>query len=131
MTRPPESYIRSGLSVEVPARIASLILRRLGLDELRRVGIQDPELAVVLYALEQVARKWRSTSSGTTIAPPVEPATRSIYAGTTEASQLLQVTRRAVQKAIDEKRLPAHMIDNRWQIAREDIAHFKASKTTR
>ena len=122
-----DAYIQRGLSVAVPARIASLILRRLGIEEMRRIGIQDPELERVLYALEQAAREWRNTTTGTARAPALEPETQSTPTGTAGAAIQLGLGRRAIQKAIDEKRLPAVMVDNHWSIAREDIAHYRAT----
>jgi excisionase family DNA binding protein len=47
---------------------------------------------------------------------------------TTQAAHLLGITDRGVRSAIAAERLAAQRVDGRWQVAREDVEHYRAAR---
>jgi hypothetical protein len=108
--------------VVVPGRIAAILEYHGKLDRFRvAVRGRDSELDLVLIDMHTAATAWRSTATGTTEAPEPEPTGEWVSTG--EAARLLHRTSRAIRKAITERRLPAQLVDGRYRITREDIAH--------
>ncbi|MFS4506918.1 helix-turn-helix domain-containing protein [Clavibacter sp. Sh2141] len=113
--------------VIVPGRVAAILERFARLDAFRtQVRGQDSELDAVLIDFHAAAVAWRSTEVGTSEAPEPEPIGEWVSTG--EAARLLHRTSRGIRKAITERRLPAQLVDGRYRIAREDIAHERARR---
>jgi excisionase family DNA binding protein len=129
--RPAEHYVHGigAPAVVVPGRVAAWLERHADLTRLRieRRG-QDPEVDAVLTALRLAAAAWRSSATGTDSRNQPELAPSSPQVTTRDAADLLDMTPRGVVKAIAEGRLPAEQINGRWQITREDLEHFRASR---
>jgi excisionase family DNA binding protein len=127
--RPPSSYVHgiNGPCVIVPARVASWLERYCQLNEARITARgKDPEVDNVLNAIRVTAMAWRASATGST--QPAEPEELTPWVGTSEASEELDVTDRAIRHAIKENRLKASNINGRWRIAREDLEHYKAAR---
>jgi excisionase family DNA binding protein len=130
--RPPEHYVHGldGPVVVVPARVAAWLCQRAQLDRIRAdIRGLDPEVDSVLVALTVAAMQWRTSATGSTQAPEPEAAAQSPWVSSTQAADLLGITARAVRLAIGEQRLPAEQVDGRWRIAREDVEHYRASRS--
>lgn len=131
MIRPPETYIVPAGSVVVPARIARLLMVKI-LDSYRaRVRGVDPELDTILTALDLAGRRWAAQRAdrGTPVAAtaePVEPSNE--WFTTTQAADVLGITSRAVRKALAEKKLTGFQRGGQWWIAREELAHYRATR---
>lgn len=128
--RGPEAYVHGeGRNVVVPWRVAALLMSRAGLEDYHREhrGL-DPELDDVLLALKLVATHWRTSVAGSEDRKSPEVAPLCPWVTSTQAADLLGVGDRGIRLAIAEKRLPAEMVGGRWQIAREDVEHFRAAK---
>lgn len=127
--RPPGGYL-TGPGVYLPARICAALER---LADLPRIRVQhrgtDPELDTVLGDIRTAAAKWRATATGSPHPPPPEADASSGWLSTTRAAEILGVTDRAIRLAITEHRLHAQQVDGRWRITREDLEHFRASRT--
>jgi hypothetical protein len=126
--RTPLHYHHGGMVI-VPARVAAWLTREARLDELRvRTMGTDPEVSAVLVALARAGAEWRSSVLGTSIAEPAEPIPSSTPMTTSDVADQLEITERGVRKAIATKRLRAELVGDRWSIAPEALAHFKASR---
>jgi hypothetical protein len=112
----------------IPGRSAAYLENYAGLDEYRIANRgTDPDVDNVLMALHQVALAWRGAATGTRQA--VKPAPDApLFMSTTQAAIQTQRGERAIRKACTEGRLKAHQLNGRWQISREDIAHYKATQ---
>jgi len=130
MWRTPAHYVHAGGAVVVvPARVAAWLVARAQLDGLRtEVRGADPEVDSVLIALTVSAMHWRTSATGSAHAPEPEVGRRSSWMNTTEASDHLHVTSRAVRLAIADGRLPADRVDGRWRISRENVEHYRAGR---
>lgn len=129
MPRPPEHYV-FGDFVLVPNAVAHLLERHAHLDDFRRaMRGRNLLLDTSLVALHIGALAWRSSVAGTKPAPTSEPGGESIqprtWATSKEAADRLNVTQRAVLKAIAEGRLAALKDDGRWRISHKDIEHYR------
>jgi len=124
--RPDGSYILVGDHVIVPARVAAAITRQSPLREwaIAKRGI-DPELDVVLGDLKTAGLRWVSSHGGTEHAEPAEPAPQSVWMTTTQVARQLQITGRAVRKAIAERRLEADKVNGQWLVRRESCEHWR------
>lgn len=112
----------------VPARVAALIYRHTDLGRVRtELRGADAETDGVLMALHIAALKWRGSATGTDRAPAAEPVASSLWLSTSEAADLLEVTPRAVTKAIAAGRLPAQRHGRDWRISREDLEHYRTA----
>lgn len=113
----------------LPARVCALLERHADLDNFRikNRGV-DAQVDHALIALHSAAATWRRSRTGTAHPPAPEPA-RSSWVTTTQAADALRVTSRAIRKAIQEGRLDATRVDDRWRITREDLEHFRARQT--
>jgi hypothetical protein len=129
MLRRPEFYERLTPEVGVPARVVAWFLQYARLSDYRG---RDPEVDVVLAAMEDMAKRWRRSVTGTPRAvEPERPAGSSWLSTSQAASEVGFVDSRGIRKAIAEKRLEATFVDGRWRISRESLAHFKAKRRTR
>lgn len=124
----PERYLLPGASgALVPGRVAALIYRQVDLGHLRaELRGTDAEAAAVLMALHMAALAWRGSATGTEQPSAAEPA--ASWLSTKEAAEMLNVTPRAIRKAIDAQRLPAERIGRSWRVSREDVEHYRAAK---
>ncbi len=125
---PAEHLVVGGRGPEarVSGRVAAVLERHAGLDRFRQENRgRDSELDAALLALHYVAKEWRGTATGTTPAEQPEPPASSEWVGTRTAANHLGITERGICKAIAEQRLPAEKRDGRWQIHREDLAHYR------
>jgi hypothetical protein len=134
MTQQPASYyVRAveGPIVEVPARIAAILVDRAGLADYHRTnrGV-DAELDAVLVALKTGSAVWkagvRGSDRGTSVAKSSEPMEEFITVRS--AANRLQIGPRAICKAIRAKRIDADFIDGRWQIDPISLQHYAASR---
>jgi excisionase family DNA binding protein len=125
--KPPAAYVHglAGPVVVVPARIAALLVRRLGLAAFARDarGI-DPELDAVLVALRDAGYRWAAARG----CPPATDhdggdvlEARSPWMTTAAAAQRLGVTRQAITRAIREGRLPGQRLGARWVVDPDDV----------
>lgn len=130
--RGPEHFVHGGGQVVVvPARVAAWLLRHGGVDRLRsQVRGADAEVDAVLVALTVAGQFWRASATGSQVDPEPEAAPRSQWLSTTEASDRLGITDRAVRLAISEDRLAAEQIDGRWRLRREDVEHYAAARAS-
>lgn len=128
--RGPEQYVHGGGAVVVvPARVASWLLRHAQLDRVRaEVRGADPEVDAVLVALTVSGLHWRTAATGSDVAPEPEVGAPSQWMSTTQASDSLGITDRAVRLAIRDQRLPAEQVGGRWRISREDVEHYRAAR---
>lgn len=126
----PERYLLpEGCGAIVPARIAALIYRTTDLARVRtELRGNDAEADAALMALHIAALKWRGSATGTEQAPTAEPAASSPWLSTSEAADMLNVTPRAVRKAITAGKLNAQQLDGRHRINREDLEHYRAAR---
>ncbi len=126
----PERYLLpEAVGSIVPGRVAELIHRKTDLSRLRTDWRgTDAEVDAVLMALHIAALKWRSSVSGTNPTQVAEPVACSEWLTTQEASEMLDITPRAVTKAISDKRLPAERAGRAWRIHRDDVEHHLAAR---
>jgi excisionase family DNA binding protein len=118
-----------GPGVVLSARTCAWLERYAGLSSLRvRVRGTDPEVSAHLEQIRYAALSWRGSATGTEVATKPEPATDSQWLSTHQAADLLNVTPRAVVKAIARGALPAKQVGGRHRISREDLEHFRAAR---
>lgn len=130
----PQPYLHGAHApvVVVPARVAAWLNRR-GLDALRAAarGV-DVEVDSVLDALHLAGQQWRTSAYAEASAevawPQAEVAPPLTSMSTGQAADRLGITERAVRMAITAGRLPAEMVDGRWQINRDDFEHYLAAR---
>lgn len=132
--RPPESYVHGldGPVVVVPARVATWLLRRAGLEAYHRDhrGL-DPQVDAIIVALKVADRTWRASvgtdlgtdTDGTGPGPAGCP-----WLSTTEAARRLGITDRAVRKAIAAGRLRAQWVGGVHALDPADIEHYRATR---
>jgi excisionase family DNA binding protein len=129
--RTPAHYLHGDVVI-VPARIANLLRRHAGLDDLRiRARGADGEFYCVLTALHIASLQWRDSAIGTTEAPKAElgpDSNKRQWMTTGQAAAVIGVTDRAIRKAIATGHLEASNVDGRWRISVEDLAHYKAAR---
>lgn len=133
--RPAEHMVHVGPCVVLPGRVCATLNRLLNLDAVRKqVRGHNAELDQALLAIKLAATASAGSGAGTSVAPQPEPVSRSgqqlnDMVGTVTAATILNMTDRAVRKAISEKRLPATKDDSgRHRITREDLAAYLASR---
>ncbi|MDT5012794.1 MAG: hypothetical protein QOH57_4411 [Mycobacterium sp.] len=126
-----------GAGVLVSGSVCALLHRLLDLDRVRtQVRGQNPQLDQTLLAMRLAAiAATESSSTGTISAPQPEPVPSSKYqpgetVGTTTAAMILNMTDRAVRKAIAENRLRATQVDGRYRINRGDILAYQANRAS-
>lgn len=127
---------RDGPAVVLDARACAWLERNANLPALRvKVRGVNPYLADLLAEIAEVADEWRGSVGGsvvgTVVAPQPEPATPLQWLGTRDAAVLLKVSTRAVVKAIAREHLPANRVGRVWQINREDLEHYRATRDER
>lgn len=135
--RPPVRSARelvvgvNGPEVVISGRTAAFLLRYAHLDKyhLEHRG-EDAEIDQALIALKVVALEWRNTATGTKNAAKPELDAQSEWLSTKQVADALAMTDRAIRKAIRENRLQATTIGRAYRINREQLAHFKARRTT-
>ena len=94
----------------------------------------DPEFDTMLRALRMAAARRtseRTSDDGSESAalPEVAPQLASVI-NAMQASVLLGVTDRAVRLAIAGGKLPAQQVGGRWQIDRQDVERYRATRRT-
>ena len=118
-----------GPAVLISARTAAWLERYADLSSLRvRVRGTDPEVSAHLEQIRYAAMSWRGSATGTTDDTEAEPAASSKWLTTGQAAGLLQVTPRAVRKAIARGALAAEDDGGRYRISREDLEHYRAAR---
>jgi len=130
--RPPTSYVHGldGPVVIVPGRAAAWLDSRLNLRALRTaVRGHDPEVDAVLVALGVAAAAWRQSVVGTDQRTPAEPA--PLWLTTREAADRLDVTDRAVRRALAEQRLNGRRTNGGWLVDRESVEHYLIARNSR
>jgi excisionase family DNA binding protein len=132
MNRPTESTAHRGPTAVIDGRSCSL-LNEMVLDKIRtKVRGRDPQLDAALLAILRAGLEYReSSATGTGVAAQPEPGPRlqgqlNETFSTSTAATILNITDRAVRKAITEKRLMATLLDGRYRITREDLSAFMA-----
>lgn len=126
-TKQPESYLHDTIVI-VPIRVAATLARRFDLHHLALESRGfDNEVASVLIALRAGGQRWITTATGNKPAPKAEAAT-PLQVGTHKAAELLHLTPRRVRQVIQQGRLPAERINDRWLITREAIEQYKAAR---
>lgn len=136
-TSRPSFVLRVGQdSVVLPARVAALLEANTNISELRvRARGVDPLVSAVLEDIRMVAMSWSGSGPpGTGADGPPEPATESKCEAESltpsQAAGRVGVSDRAIRKAIHTGRLPAEKRDGTWQITRDDLRHFEASRAS-
>ena len=137
MIRPAEHFVHGegrNRIVVVDGRVCAW-LNKLSLDNLRgQIRGQNAQLDQALLAIRLAGIAYdESASVGTVSAPREEPVSQSKSQlndtlGTTEAANLLHMTRRAVSKECKQKRLPATLVGGRYRITRDDLAIYMAQR---
>ena len=94
----------------------------------------DPEFDTMLRALRMAAARRTSDAtsalgSESAAQPEVTPQLASVI-NAMQAAALLGVTDRAVRLAIAGGKLPAQQVGRRWQIDRNDVERYRASRRT-
>lgn len=119
-----------GPAVVIDARTAAWLERYADLTRLRvRVRGTDPQISRALEELRVVGLTWLGSATGTDVETKPEPATESSqWLSTGQAADLAGVTSRAIRKAIEENRLQATRVGERYRISREDLEHYKAAR---
>lgn len=124
--------------VMMPARVAAMLEAELGAElsrlRVRKRGV-DPEASQVLADIRAAAIEWAgSGSAGTSDDGPPEPRPESnrehLSLTPSQAAGRVGVSDRAIRKAIHTGRLPAAKVDGAWQITRDDLRHFQASRAS-
>lgn len=91
----PEHYLHDGGVVVVPERVAAWMLRYAGLGRLSaQVRGADAEVDAVLVALATAGQHWRTSVTGSEVAPVSEVVARSGWLSSTQAGQRLLQRRR-------------------------------------
>jgi excisionase family DNA binding protein len=123
--------IPSDVTVDgLTAEMAGWLVRRSEFRALRVMARgSHPGIYAYLTAVTQVGQNWCSSQARTPLTNTDEQAQdlRS-WVTSTEAADLLKVEPRAVQQAIARGRLKATKVGKRWQIEREDLEHYKATR---
>jgi excisionase family DNA binding protein len=122
--------------VIVPRRVAAWLEARTELPRLRRDSRgEDSEVAAVLLALSTAAQAWRddqtrrsSAAIGTGRADVAEPVAPFGGLTVTQAAARLDVTTRAIRKAIADGRLVAEKTGRAWLIDPAELAHYEAAR---
>ena len=114
----------------VTGRVAAILHERLDLAGLRQSALgRDPELYDQLLSLHEAALDWRTSATGSAVAPSAEvPRTSKEWMSTTEAADLLGITSRAVRLAIGKGALEATEVGRSYRITREAIEHYRAAR---
>lgn len=129
--RPPEAFVHGheGPVVVVPARVATWLLRRAGLEAYHRDHRgADPEVDAVLTALKVADRAWRAAQGadqGTGADSTRSEQTGCPWLSTREAAARLGITDRAVRKAIAGGRLKADWVGGVHALDPEDVALYR------
>jgi excisionase family DNA binding protein len=128
----PEKYRHPSGTVVVPNRVAAWLARHAQLADLRAAHRgADPEVDAVLCALAAAAADWRVAVTGSaddTTREECPPSPRRL--GTTTAATLLGISPRTMRWACAQGRLPAEQVGGRWQVDREDLEHWRATRRT-
>ena len=133
MTRPAEHLVHGldGPVAVIDGRVCAMLNKLLSLDKVRaQIRGQNPQLDQALLAIKLVGTAYAASSAtGKSQAPQPEPAPQSQRqlndtVSTTTAAALLNMTDRAVRRAITEKRLKATRLDGRYRIDRDDLAAY-------
>ena len=95
----------------------------------------DPEFDTMLRALRIAAARRTSDltsdrGSDSAATPEVAPSLAAVI-NAMQAADLLGVTDRAIRLAIVGGKLPAQQVGGRWQINREDVERYRATRRTR
>lgn len=118
-----------GPAVVLDARTCAWLERYAGLTALRvRVRGTDPAISRQLEEIRVAAMTWRSSAIGTAGDVQPELAPRSEWLSTGQAAKELDMTDRAIRKAIAENRLTATEVGGRYRISREDLEHYRAAR---
>lgn len=127
-------YVRRPLETTVDGLTAEMCGWLAKQPEFRQLRINargaHPQVYAYLTAATVVGQEWASSVTGTTVAntPEQAPESRS-WVTSSEAAQLLGIGARAVVQAIDRDRLEATNVAGRWQIERDDLEHYRATRT--
>ncbi len=114
--------------VFIAGREARLLIHlALGGERLEWARRKDRGLAEALDAIDEAGRLWARTDVGTSDAKASEPARAWVTAK--EAAAVLNITDRAVRKAIAEGRLPADNTSGPWMIHREQLEIYRTKGT--
>ncbi|MDN4595907.1 helix-turn-helix domain-containing protein [Leifsonia virtsii] len=121
-----------GPEVIISGRAAAFLLRYAGLNQYHvdHRG-EDPEIDQTLVALKVAALAWRGTATGTQEAAKPELDRGSQWLSTSQAAAAIQVTDRAIRKAIRERRLHAEKVGRTYRISREQLAHYRERRGSR
>lgn len=120
----------NGPAVLLDARTCAWLEKYASLTSLRvKVRGTDPVISKELEEIRFAAMAWRSSATGTAGDTEPELASESSqWLSTGEAADLLNMTDRAIRKAIAEDRLSATNQGGRWRITREDVEHYRAAR---
>lgn len=134
LMRPAETYVYGldGPVVVVPARVATWLLRRAGLEAYHREhrGI-DPEVDAVITALKVADRASRGsvgTDCGTNADPTGSGPADSTWLNTAEVARALGISARGVRKAVATGRLRARQVGGVHVFSPEDVGKFRARR---
>jgi excisionase family DNA binding protein len=135
MFRPAEQLVHPGPVAVIPGQICAKLDKLLRLRKVHgQIRGQDAELDQALVAIRLAGSAYRQSASvGTVSTPQEEPVSQSKSQlndtlGTTEAANLLHMTRRAVSKECKQKRLPATFVGGRYRITHQDLAEYMAER---
>ena len=132
-SRPVEHLVHGldGPIIIVSARVAAYLNRYAGLADFRTAHRgADAEVDQVLLGFRLLELKWRESATGTKKAPEPELDASYEWLSTTQAGAQLGVSDRAIRKAIDEGRMKALRVNDRWRISRTDFEHYRAGRST-
>jgi len=132
--RPAEAFVHGDNAI-VRADMAHKLLERGGFKNwtANHYG-DDPEFDTILRALRIAAARRTSDltsdrGSKSAAQPEVAPQLAAVI-NAMQAADLLGVTDRAIRLAIAGGKLPAQQVDGRWQINRQDVERYRATRRT-
>jgi len=121
---------KEGMAVVLDARTCAWLEHYAKLRDLRvRVRGTDPHISKQLEQIRAAAMAWRSSATGTEQDVQPELGPQSEWLSTREAADMLRITERGARKAIADGRLNATQVAGRWRISREDLEHYRATRT--
>jgi excisionase family DNA binding protein len=127
----PERYLRADhSSVDVPSRVARILLRQAGLADYhaRHRGL-DAEFDDVLVALKTAAAAWvERKPTEAPVRKSAEAAASSECMRVPEVADLLGVTQSRVRQACRAGLLTAERVGKAWAIQREHVERYRAAR---
>ncbi|WP_299057062.1 helix-turn-helix domain-containing protein [uncultured Nocardioides sp.] len=124
------TIFRGGPGLILPADFVAWLDRHANLSQLRvEVRGTNPRASKYLSEIHEVALEYRVALTGEAEPAAVEPGVeRSQWLSTGEVADKLRMTPRGVRRAIEDRRLEAERVGERYRVSREALAVFENSR---